>query len=448
MRARYFWEFWERISVFQTCEQPSRQCDANGFSIEFVRGLAAVTEMKGSSMDANNVLKTRLGELYSQIDEGLDIYVDKRSDSPLPPREIVLEAVEVLRALGQQPAGQQLVGQYDKLAGEDELTQGFIRFVNSASFLPNGVEARLALEKEKELLVGSASALRDFIGGLDSGRVIVDTEGRVVSVARRQVMVGVCTDAARNDDPLRLVADRLRPWVQGRVEWWREAVCRWANNPPHHVDDQGFDAGVLPIPFSMLAYTTDERLALLAAIHDTYAEGVELVDPWRELRLLTFQEIVKQDKFGDYLKDLRYRVLLDDRIPSLREQWEDHAAKIELFVAEIEDQFSTSTGDKPHGLPEGRDDRSARSNTGLTKLEQALALLVNHPDWTDTRIAGAVGVHRTTLYKPKWRTFQRAREAILSGRDELPSGSKSGRTGLLEAWDQVGEDEGDEESNC
>ena len=110
-------------------------------------------------------------------------------------------------------------------------------------------------------------------------------------------MVDENCDRWRDDDPLKVIADRLLSLVQGREEWWREAVRRWANDPPHYVDDQGFDEGVLPIPFPMRALTADERLGLLAAICDTYAEGVELIDPWRELRLLTLQEICKQGEF-------------------------------------------------------------------------------------------------------------------------------------------------------
>jgi hypothetical protein len=170
-----------------------------------------------------------------------------------------------------------------------------------------------------ELLVGGASALRLLINGLRSGRVIVDEEDRVISVAPRPPVVDENCDRWRDDDPLKVIADRLLSLVQGREEWWREAVRRWANDPPHYVDDQGFDEGVLPIPFPMRALTADERLGLLAAICDTYAEGVELIDPWRELRLLTLQEICKQGEFDNYLKGLRYRVLLDDRVPALRE---------------------------------------------------------------------------------------------------------------------------------
>jgi len=63
----------------------------------------------------------------------------------------------------------------------------------------------------------------------------------------------------------------------------------------------------------------------------------------------------------------------------------------------------------------------------------ALAMLVDHPDWTDTRIALAVGVNRTTLYD--WPNFKKAKEALKQGKKELPRGSKNGKTGDMEAWE-------------
>jgi hypothetical protein len=71
----------------------------------------------------------------------------------------------------------------------------------------------------------------------------------------------------------------------------------------------------------------------------------------------------------------------------------------------------------------------------LGPLEKALALLVKHPDWSDAKIAETVGVRRTTLYKPTWRKYQAAREALQAGRDDMPRGVKDGETGSVEAWD-------------
>jgi hypothetical protein len=69
----------------------------------------------------------------------------------------------------------------------------------------------------------------------------------------------------------------------------------------------------------------------------------------------------------------------------------------------------------------------------LTGEALALAMLVEHPDWPDTKIAKAVGVSRTTLYD--WPAFKKAKEALKQGKDDLPNGSKDGETSDMEAWD-------------
>ena len=63
----------------------------------------------------------------------------------------------------------------------------------------------------------------------------------------------------------------------------------------------------------------------------------------------------------------------------------------------------------------------------------ALALLVQHPNWPDTKIAKTVGVNRTTLYD--WRNFKKAKEVLKQGKKEFPKGSKNGETRNVEAWE-------------
>lgn len=69
----------------------------------------------------------------------------------------------------------------------------------------------------------------------------------------------------------------------------------------------------------------------------------------------------------------------------------------------------------------------------LSGEEKALALLVKHSEWSDTKIAKAVPCHRTTLYK--WDRYMKARAALKSGKSTKPKGSKSGETGDVEAWE-------------
>jgi len=62
---------------------------------------------------------------------------------------------------------------------------------------------------------------------------------------------------------------------------------------------------------------------------------------------------------------------------------------------------------------------------------RALALLLEHPDWTDAKIAAAAGVHPKSLYR--WPDFVRARKELRRSRADLPRGEKSSN---VEAWDE------------
>ncbi|MCC7085294.1 MAG: hypothetical protein IT427_09835 [Pirellulales bacterium] len=134
-------------------------------------------------------------------------------------------------------------------------------------------------------------------------------------------------------DPLNEVYHRLVPLVKDNRDWWRAAVRRWASAPPVYFDDDGFDAGVIPVPFSHVALTSDERLALLAAIHDSLVRGIGRIDPWRELPSLP--------SLDDDRMALRYGILVNDRVPELRNHWVTHQTEVEVFVDEVERNCSS-----------------------------------------------------------------------------------------------------------
>ena len=112
--------------------------------------------------------------------------------------------------------------------------------------------------------------------------------------------------------------------------------------------------------------------------------------------------------------------------------------KIEMtlaFLAAWRDQRGRVVKPMPDAeVPVVAADKAKPSDeVGLTGEEKALALLVSHPEWSDTRIAEAVPCARTTLYK--WNRFAAARETLKSGRDRLPHGEKDRETGKIEAWE-------------
>ena len=58
------------------------------------------------------------------------------------------------------------------------------------------------------------------------------------------------------------------------------------------------------------------------------------------------------------------------------------------------------------------------TETSLGAEEKAIAALVAHPEWSDTKIAEHAGCHRTSLYR--WPLYVAAREAQQSSRQERP----------------------------
>jgi hypothetical protein len=134
------------------------------------------------------------------------------------------------------------------------------------------------------------------------------------------------------------------------VEWWRNAVLRWAADPPHYFDDDGRGSGVLPIPFPNNAtLTADDRIALLAAIYDTCVAGGVRIDPWAIFLLPAGADLSKQGQTAWWA--------LKSRVPTLREHWSSHQAMIEVFLVEVERKLAASaTADRTSQQPNAAGD--------------------------------------------------------------------------------------------
>ncbi|MFO0875486.1 MAG: hypothetical protein U0575_16175 [Phycisphaerales bacterium] len=82
---------------------------------------------------------------------------------------------------------------------------------------------------------------------------------------------------------------------------------------------------------------------------------------------------------------------------------------------------------------ERRTDTTANGDGDDTSAEaRVLALLIRHRNWTDTQIAKAAGVARTSLYRLP--NFKAARQAQRDG-GTLAKGSKNRESGIVEAWE-------------
>jgi hypothetical protein len=64
---------------------------------------------------------------------------------------------------------------------------------------------------------------------------------------------------------------------------------------------------------------------------------------------------------------------------------------------------------------------------------QVLATLIEHPDWSNTKIAETAGISRTTLYD--YPEFKAARKTQKQNKGKIPRGSKS-QDGTIEAIDE------------
>jgi hypothetical protein len=72
-----------------------------------------------------------------------------------------------------------------------------------------------------------------------------------------------------------------------------------------------------------------------------------------------------------------------------------------------------------------------------SKEALALAVLADHPGWSDTEIAKKAGCNRTTLYA--FKKFMAAKEILREEKNNLPRGSKFPDEGM-EAWDNEDEE--------
>jgi len=151
-----------------------------------------------------------------------------------------------------------------------------------------------------------------------------------------------------------------------------------------HVNDVRIGLGVY-------LRTTDERAA------KRFAEIADFV-----VDRLRICAVVRADVEKLSLRMQRERILLDKWVRDER-------------AVEPSDQAKPSD-EQPELALEGR----------------ALALLVDHPDWSTTRIAKRLGCSRSSLYR--MRHFQFARAKLKESKADLPSGFKDRKTGQMDAW--------------
>lgn len=153
-----------------------------------------------------------------------------------------------------------------------------------------------------------------------------------------------------------------------------------------------------------------------------WAVGVLTIEGREEIVRLAKGAVARLGGVGESEPRVSWRDVA--RLPTIDREFLDRTARQCRFLADLlseQDPPAVKGGDSASdGAPE------------LSAEERALALLVRHPEWTQTKMAEAVGVSRQTLYR--FSQYQTAREALESGRTDIPRGFKDA-DGNLEAWE-------------
>jgi len=165
----------------------------------------------------------------------------------------------------------------------------------------------------------------------------------------------------------------------------------------------------------------DQRAGMLQHYINVYAKSRNL-SPEERLSLMADVRLPSCDEEHEAQQKARYLLML---------RWAQETLD---FVRSLIRDLSKAGTPSIVGTAEGQKGRPNMSKEAL-----ALALLVEHPEWSNTRIAKEIGVNRRSLYR--WPRFRAARDTLKQGKGDLPRGRKDGETGTVEAWtSEAGED--------
>lgn len=138
---------------------------------------------------------------------------------------------------------------------------------------------------------------------------------------------------------------------------------------------------------------------------------------------------------GEYLSGVAFRRGIDPTHLDLFLERPDPDEGLRLAMIVVK-RIRQSLAALPTGSTEGvgASPPSPPLSPKLGKRAMALAVLQQHPDWTNERIAHAIGCARTTL--SRWPDFQQARRIIKGQKQSHLRGYKDRKTGDMEAWEE------------
>ncbi|NLS94465.1 MAG: hypothetical protein GXX96_20095 [Planctomycetaceae bacterium] len=168
-----------------------------------------------------------------------------------------------------------------------------------------------------------------------------------------------------------------------------------------------------------------------AVLHEFAANDLAPVSNWSHFRghHATIPEPIGRYAGASY-HERAQRLVFDASVFAGR-SWEDagralqglpefHADHLAAMIADEATRAARAASEEQNG--ETTSQKTTKPTEGLTGEEKALATLVAHPDWSDTKIAKHIGCHRTTLYK--WPKYIAAREALDMSRSRFPRVSR------------------------
>ncbi|MCC7291436.1 MAG: hypothetical protein IT449_05160 [Phycisphaerales bacterium] len=181
------------------------------------------------------------------------------------------------------------------------------------------------------------------------------------------------------------------------------------------------------------------KYAILAALNDAAARPAILIDPWRNAEkktaggawydsLRTWAKALNLEGDGEWTgKLVLWFEDVQTEIERMLPAGMSHLDSLELNGAGMAQTVKENAA-KPEAAGKG----AGGSDDVLKGEAKALALLVAHPEWSNTQIAKAVPCNLRTLHK--WKLFKQARAALKSTRATVAHGSKDRKTHRVEAW--------------
>lgn len=110
--------------------------------------------------------------------------------------------------------------------------------------------------------------------------------------------------------------------------------------------------------------------------------------------------------------------------------WYDRETRLPLFWEHIKRDLNTGVD----LASKKQNDEKAKSQPEKSSAKaKVLAVLIEHPDWSNTKIAEEAGINRTTLYD--YPEFKAARKMQKQNKEKIPRGSKD-QVGNVEAVDK------------